>query len=133
MHFLIRETLSFNLIYVAACYLVGTGMCHNMVGLLQHYKSCPGCDFLASQICLFTLFAKIKFLRKFQDLQYCISGYGNTCIGTQRLVLSKTLLHNMHNLLYNLREQSRKWGRKKTTTNSNNSSVQTHPLFGYST
>ena len=38
MHFLIRETLSFNLIYVAACYLVGTGMCHNMVGLLQHYK-----------------------------------------------------------------------------------------------
>ena len=45
MHFLIRETLSFNLIYVAACYLVGTGMCHNMVGLLQHYISqatvCP--------------------------------------------------------------------------------------------
>ena len=37
MHFLIWETLSFNLIYVAACYLVGTGMCHNMVGLLQHY------------------------------------------------------------------------------------------------
>ena len=37
MHFLIRETLSFNLIYVDACYLVGTGMCHNMVGLLQHY------------------------------------------------------------------------------------------------
>ena len=37
MHFLIRETLSFNLMYVAACYLVGTGMCHNMVGLLQHY------------------------------------------------------------------------------------------------
>ena len=37
MHFLIRETLSFSLIYVAACYLVGTGMCHNMVGLLQHY------------------------------------------------------------------------------------------------
>ena len=36
MHFFIRETLSFNLIYVAACYLVGTGMCHNMVGLLQH-------------------------------------------------------------------------------------------------
>ena len=39
MHFLIRETLSFNLIYVVACYLVGTGMCHNMVGLLQHYKT----------------------------------------------------------------------------------------------
>ena len=37
MHFLLWETLSFNLIYVAACYLVGTGMCHNMVGLLQHY------------------------------------------------------------------------------------------------
>ena len=41
MLFLIRETLSFNLIYVAACYLVGTGMCHNMVGLLQHYTPCP--------------------------------------------------------------------------------------------
>ena len=39
MHFLIWETLSFNLIYVAACYLVGTGMCHNMVGLLQHYNA----------------------------------------------------------------------------------------------
>ena len=39
MHFLIRETLSFNLIYVAACYLVGTGMCHNMVGQLQHYQT----------------------------------------------------------------------------------------------
>ena len=37
MHFWIRETLSFNYIYVAACYPVGTGMCHNMVGLLQHY------------------------------------------------------------------------------------------------
>ena len=37
MHFLIWETLSFNLMYVAACYLAGTGMCHNMVGLLQHY------------------------------------------------------------------------------------------------
>ena len=36
MLFLIWETLSFNLMYVAACYLVGTGMCHNMVGLLQH-------------------------------------------------------------------------------------------------
>ena len=31
--------MSFNLIYryVAACYPVGTGMCHNMVDLLQHY------------------------------------------------------------------------------------------------
>ena len=38
MHFFIWETLSFNLMYVAACYLVGTGMCHNMVGLLQHYN-----------------------------------------------------------------------------------------------
>ena len=37
MHFLIWETLCFNLMYVAACYLVGTGMCHNMVGLLQYY------------------------------------------------------------------------------------------------
>ena len=42
MHFLIWEILSFNLIYVAACYLVGTGMCHNMVGLLQHYINMLG-------------------------------------------------------------------------------------------
>ena len=40
MHFLIWETLSFDLMYVAACYLMGTGMCHNMVGLLQHYVKC---------------------------------------------------------------------------------------------
>ena len=39
MHFLIWETLSFNLIYVAACYLVGTSMCHNMMGLLQQYRA----------------------------------------------------------------------------------------------
>ena len=38
MQFCTLKTLSFNLIYVAACYPVGTGMCHNMVGLLQHYK-----------------------------------------------------------------------------------------------
>ena len=38
MQFLAPKTLSVNLIYVAACYPVGTGMCHNMVGLLQHYK-----------------------------------------------------------------------------------------------
>ena len=28
--------------YVAACYPVGTGMCHNMVGLLQHYRGPEG-------------------------------------------------------------------------------------------
>ena len=33
-------------------------------------KSWPRREFLASQICLLTLFAKIKFSRKFQDLQY---------------------------------------------------------------
>ena len=27
-------------------------------------KSCPSCEFLASQICYLTLFAKIKFSRK---------------------------------------------------------------------
>ena len=42
MHFLIWETLSFNLMYVAACYLVGTSMCHNTVGLLQHYMVMAG-------------------------------------------------------------------------------------------
>ena len=33
-------------------------------------KSCPNREFLTSQICLLTLFAKIKFLRKFPNLQY---------------------------------------------------------------
>ena len=33
-------------------------------------KSCPSRDFLASQICLLALFVKIKFSRKFPDLQY---------------------------------------------------------------
>ena len=31
-------------------------------------KSCPSREFLASQICLLALFAKIKFYRKFPDL-----------------------------------------------------------------
>ena len=30
-------TLSFNLIYVTACYPVRTGMCHSMMELLQHF------------------------------------------------------------------------------------------------
>ena len=33
-------------------------------------KSCPSGEFLVSQICLLTLFAKIKFSQKFPDLQY---------------------------------------------------------------
>ena len=33
--------------------------------------SCPSCEFLASKVCYLTLFAKIKFSRKFSDLQYC--------------------------------------------------------------
>ena len=32
-------------------------------------KSCPRVDFLTSQICLLVLFGKIKFLRKFPNLQ----------------------------------------------------------------
>ena len=36
-------------------------------------KSCPTSEFLRSQICLLTLFAKIKCSRKIQDLQYTIS------------------------------------------------------------
>ena len=34
------------------------------------FKSCPSRKFLASQICLLMLFAKIKYSRKFPDLQY---------------------------------------------------------------
>ena len=33
-------------------------------------KSCLSGDLLTSQVCLLTLFAKIKFSRKFPDLQY---------------------------------------------------------------
>ena len=33
-------------------------------------KVCPSCDFLKSQVCLLTLFAKLKSSRKFPDLQY---------------------------------------------------------------
>ena len=32
--------------------------------------SCPICEFLTLQICHLMLFAKIKFARKFQNLQY---------------------------------------------------------------
>ena len=32
-------------------------------------KSCPSREFLTSQMCLLMLFAKIKFSRKFQNLQ----------------------------------------------------------------
>ena len=37
-------------------------------------KSCPSRKFLASQICLLMLFGKIKFSRKFPDLQYTARG-----------------------------------------------------------
>ena len=35
-------------------------------------KSCPSCKFLTSPVCLLTLFAKIKFSRKFPDLGYTL-------------------------------------------------------------
>ena len=41
MHFLIRETLSFNLMHVAACYPVGTTISKTsslFTALLQHYN-----------------------------------------------------------------------------------------------
>ena len=37
-------------------------------------KSCPSSKFLTSQICLLTLLAKIKFSRKFPNLQYTRDG-----------------------------------------------------------
>ena len=42
MHFLIRESLSFNLMYVTACYPVGTTISKTsslFTALLQHYIS----------------------------------------------------------------------------------------------
>ena len=42
MHFLIRETLSFHLMYVAACYPVGTTISKTsslFTALLQHYPA----------------------------------------------------------------------------------------------
>ena len=38
-------------------------------------KSYPSLDFLTWQICLLTLFAKIKFLRKFPNLQFVVLRY----------------------------------------------------------
>ena len=38
--------------------------------LIEIGKSCPSCKFLTSLICLLLLFAKIKFSRKFPDVQY---------------------------------------------------------------
>ena len=35
-------------------------------------KSCPSREFLTSQVCLLTLFAKIKFSQKNPDLQYLL-------------------------------------------------------------
>ena len=46
--------------------------CRNQYVVTDIGKSCPSCKFLTSQICLSMIFAKIKFLRKFLDLQYCI-------------------------------------------------------------
>ena len=46
MHILVQETLSFNLMYVTACYPVGTTISKTsslFTALLQHYK-----DFLTS-------------------------------------------------------------------------------------
>ena len=39
-------------------------------------KSCPSLEFLASQMCILTLLAKIKFSRKFPDLQYIMYSRG---------------------------------------------------------
>ena len=36
-------------------------------------KSCPSHDFLTSQICVLTLFAKIKLSRTFLNLQYSLA------------------------------------------------------------
>ena len=43
------------------------------LGFTDKGKSCPSCDFLTSQVCLLTLFAKIKCLRKFPDLLYTLN------------------------------------------------------------
>ena len=42
------------------------------ISFTEKYKSCPSREFLASQICLLMLFAKIKFSRKFPNLQYSV-------------------------------------------------------------
>ena len=43
-------------------------------------KSCPSRQFLALQICLLTLFVKIKFSGKFPDLQYAVYHHRETII-----------------------------------------------------
>ena len=49
-------------------------------------KSCPSHEFLTSQICLLTLFAKTKFSRKFADLQYSVKQ--NVCLAFFWLILN---------------------------------------------
>ena len=54
MHFLIRETLSFNLMYVAACYPVGTTISKTsslFTALLLHYVG-YNLDIMRQSVCL---------------------------------------------------------------------------------
>ena len=47
-------------------------------------KSCPVRDFFTSQMCLLTLYAKIKFSRKFPNLQYMDSNLTSQHSRTKR-------------------------------------------------
>ena len=60
-----RETL-----HMRSCVkIISSRNAENALSVTDIGKSCPICEFFASQICLLTLFARIKFSQNFPDLQ----------------------------------------------------------------
>ena len=73
MHFLIRETLSFNLMYVTACYPVGTTISKTsslFTALLQHFNTAitsERCTYLVSPLFLINIILIIQFALEVRD------------------------------------------------------------------
>ena len=67
-------------------------------------NSCPSREFLVSQISLLTLFVKIKFSRKFPDLQYLLIYFSNCPISTEQ---SDHTFNTQHNVCFDFRGATR--------------------------
>ena len=76
-------------------------------------KSCPCREFLTSQICVLTLFVKIKFLQKCQNLQYpAQTSGGKTWSGLiQCLLFQRQLIKKKHFLWLSLGSNQYSTGR----------------------
>ena len=120
MHFLIRETLSFNLIYVAACYLVGTGMCHNMVGLLQHYTGYLGMGFCDKYKNLMSCPMNYIFYSSSGDCCHLLIAFANSLDPDEDR--QKVCPDRIINLIVFLKEFFEKW--QQTTTKAKLPSMQ---------